>query len=55
MSKPVNLDDWKFIYYSPEIDELFSLTVKPEQAARVLELYVEDKRILEHVIYLGEL
>lgn len=55
MKKSKTKLDWKFVYYSPEIDELFTLTLEPPKPHQVLKLYVDDKLVLKHVIYLGEL
>lgn len=45
----------RFVYYSPECDELFTLNIKPKVSAKVYKLYLKKRCLLEHVIYLGEL
>jgi hypothetical protein len=45
----------KYVYYSPNIDEIFTLPIKPEDPTLTLRLFFENTELLSHVIYLGEL
>lgn len=54
-SKKTKANNKEYAYYSPEIDEVFCLWQKPPKADKIYQLFVEDKRILHYVIYLGPL
>jgi len=44
----------EYVYYSPELDEMFCFPIKPELDT-VYTLWIEDKLLLKHVYYIGEL
>lgn len=51
----IKQSDWKHVFYSPEIDEMFTLNFKPKRISKVYKLWVEKVEMLRYVIYLGEL
>ncbi len=49
------LEAHKYIYYSPELDELFTLKIKPSRPVREYSLWLQGNLLLKCIVYLGEL